>query len=64
MKSTGSLLYILICIGTAMVGYQIHHSEFWSVVNFFFAPISWVVWLICHDVTLTVIKHTFAWFFV
>ena len=64
MRMFGSLFYLLICVGTAMVGYQIHSSMFWSIINFFFTPISWVVWLLSHDVTLTIIKHTFAWFFV
>ncbi len=64
MKSFFQLIYFLICVATAMIGYQIHHSVFWSVINFIFTPISWLVWLVCHDVNLTLIKQTFAFLFV
>lgn len=49
---------------TAMIGYQIHHSLFWSVMDFIFSPVTWAKWFICHDVTLSIIKHAFSWFFV
>ena len=53
------VINFLICLFTAMVGYKIHQSLFWAIVNFFFAPISWIKWLICREVNLTVIKETF-----
>lgn len=46
-----------------MVGYQIHGSFFWAVLDFFFWPFAIVKWLICQQLTLTVIKATFAFFF-
>jgi hypothetical protein len=36
-----SILWIIFCVGTAMIGNSIHHSIFWTVVDFVFAPIAW-----------------------
>jgi hypothetical protein len=58
------LLYTVFSILTAMVGYTIHGSIFWSIIDFFFTPIAIIKWIICHEITLTVIKETFNWFFV
>lgn len=58
------LLYTIFCVLTAMIGHTVHGSILWAICNFFFAPLSWIVWLLCHDVTLSVIKETFTWFFV
>ena len=58
------LLYIIFDTLTAMIGYTIHGSIFWSIIDFFFAPIAWIKWLILHEVTMNVIRNTFTWFFV
>ncbi len=42
-----------------MVGDTINDSGFWAVIDFIFTPLAWAKWLICHEVTLTIIKHTF-----
>lgn len=47
---------------TAMVGYTIHNSFWWSVANFIAAPVSWVWWFCYHEVSVSVIKNTFSWF--
>jgi len=60
--SIGRLLYLLIAIGTAIIGYNIHGNIFYSIANFIFWPISWLVWLINHDVNLTIIKSAFDFF--
>ncbi len=60
---TVSFLYPIFCIITAMVGYHIHGSIFWAIVDWFFAPLAWAKWLICQEVTLSIIKETFAFFF-
>jgi hypothetical protein len=60
----GGLLYLLICAGTGMIGYEKYHSMVWAIVDFFFTPLTWLIWVCSHGVTLTLIKHTFAWFFV
>jgi hypothetical protein len=62
MKRIGSLIYTLTCLATAMIGHTIHHSLFWSIVDFFFTPLAWMKWLICHQVTLSIIKQTFNFF--
>jgi hypothetical protein len=59
-----SLIYTIFSVLTAMIGYTIHGSMFWSIVDFFFTPLAWIKWLICQEVTLKVIKETFTWFFV
>jgi uncharacterized membrane protein len=56
--------WIIFAVITAIIGYEVNQgSVFWAVINFFFWPISWVKWLICHDVTLSIIKNSFAFFF-
>lgn len=57
------LLYLIFAVCTSMIGYHIHNSLFWAIVDFFFTPIAWAKWLICHEVTLSIIKTTFTWFF-
>jgi hypothetical protein len=55
-----NLIYLLFCVAAAMVGYTIHGSICWSIVDFFFWPLALIKWLICHQINLTVIKHTFG----
>jgi hypothetical protein len=62
MKKIGELVYLLLCVATAMVGYTIHGSIFWSIVDFIFTPIALVYWLITHQIDMTVIQHTFDFF--
>ncbi len=63
MKNFYIIFWLLMATATSMVGYNINHSLFWACVNFVFWPISIVKWLICHQLTLSVIKQTFAFFF-
>lgn len=58
----GSFLYLIISICTAMIGYNIHNSIFWSIMDFIFVPFAWIKWIIYHEVTLSIIKDTFSWF--
>ena len=62
-KEFGRLLYTLFSVITAMVGYQIHNSLFWSIVDFFVSPLAWTKWFVCHEVNMTLIKQTFEFFF-
>lgn len=57
-----STINFFISFLTSMIGYQIHNSIFWAIMNFIFWPISWIKWIICHDVNLSIIKETFSWF--
>lgn len=55
--------YVIFNCLTAMIGYHIHSSIFWSIVDWLFAPIVWIKWLICQDVNMTIIRETFSFFF-
>ena len=55
-------LYFIVAIVTAMIGHQIHNSLFWSVVDFIFWPFAWGKWLICKQVSISIIKAAFAFF--
>lgn len=55
-------LYFIFAVATAMVGHTIHGDFFWTVADFFFAPLAWAWWLIFHQVSLTIIRSTFAFF--
>jgi hypothetical protein len=57
-----SFPYILLQLPTAMIGYTIHNSIGWAIVDFLFAPIAWCKWLICQEVNLSIIKETFHFF--
>lgn len=57
------ILYVVFCLITTMIGYTIHGSIFWGIMDFFFAPLAWIKWLVCHEVTISIIKETFPWFF-
>ena len=57
------ILRVLVAVGTAMIGYAMHHSLLWSILDFFFWPLAWVKWIVYQEVTMSIIKQTFAWFF-
>jgi hypothetical protein len=57
-----SFVYLIVAVCTSMIGYAIHHNLFWSVLDFLFCPIVWAKWLICHQVTLSIIHSAFAFF--
>jgi len=55
---------IIFVLLTGMIGYQINnHSLVWAVIDGLFWIFTWIKWIICHDVTWSIIKHTFDWFF-
>ena len=65
----GQFLYFIASVATGMIGYDINvkvlHSWcplFWSIMDFFFSPFAWMKWLICQEVTMTIIKDTFSFF--
>ena len=55
-------IYLLFAVVTAMIGYHIHDSIFWSIMDFLFPIFTWIKWLIFHDVNLSIIKETFSFF--
>jgi hypothetical protein len=58
----GSWLSFIFAVCTAMVGYHIHGSLGWAIINALFSPLAWAKWLICHEVTLKIIAETFSFF--
>ncbi len=48
---------------TSIIGYEIHRSMFWAVVDFFLYPFVWIKWLIFHEVSVSIIDNAFDWFF-
>jgi len=56
-------IYTLFNIATAMIGYNIHGNIFYSIMDFIFAPIAWMWWLIGQDINITIIRDTFSFFF-
>jgi hypothetical protein len=54
------LIILAFKIFVAMVGYTIHGSVFWSIIDFIFSPIVLIKWLIYHEITFEIIKQTFA----
>jgi len=51
------LIYTILCVCTAIIGYRIHGSIFWSIIDFIFMPIAWIKWLICQEVNITLINR-------
>lgn len=47
---------IFIC----MVGYTIHGSIFWSIMDFIFSPFALIKWMVYHQITFVIIQQTFA----
>ena len=58
----GRLYYNFLCLLTAMIGHTMHHSLFWSIIDFILFPLIWAKWLIWHQVNLTIIHKTFESF--
>lgn len=56
------LLLFLFSTFTAIVGFQIHGSVFWAIVDFIFSPLAWLKWLICQEVSISVIREAFSFF--
>ncbi len=58
----GNILYILLGISMAIIGYHIHGNIFWAIIDWLFWPIVLLKWAICHEINLTIIKGAFAFF--
>ena len=58
----GRFIYLILAVATAMIGYTIHSSIFWAIMDFFFMPFAWIKWLVFQEVNLTIIKETFSFF--
>ena len=55
-------LYFIFCVVVAMIGNNIHYSTFWTIIDFIFAPIALVKWIVFQEINMTIIESTFSWF--
>lgn len=62
MKKVSGTAYTIYSVATAMIGYTIHGSLFWSITDIIFCPLVWCKWLICHQVNLSIIEESFRFF--
>lgn len=62
IKSIISFIWPIAAFATALIGYRIHGSVFWAIMDFFFMPFAWAKWFIYQEVNLTIIKSTFEFF--
>lgn len=56
------VFYVIFAAATSMVGYHMHNSILWAIVDWILWPFAWVKWLLFHEVTLNIIKETFSFF--
>lgn len=61
-STIGQLFFIAVAIFTCIIGYHIHGSVFWAIVDWIFWPFAWAKWLLCEEVSISVIKEAFAFF--
>lgn len=54
----------VLAVIVGMLGYRLNDdSLFWGIVDGLFYPIALIKWIICEELTLTLIKNTFPFFF-
>jgi len=54
---------IIFSLPTAIIAYTINgDSIFWAIVDYFLWPLAWLKWIICQEVTVSIIKKSFEWF--
>lgn len=57
-----AIFWFFFALATAIIGFHIHHSIFFSIIDYIFAPFVWIKWVIFQEVNMTIIKASFAWF--
>lgn len=62
MKKLSALIWIVFSLCTARIGFAIHGSYFWAIVDFFFTVFAWLKWILLGQVNITVIKHALGFF--
>lgn len=62
-KIFGGVFYVIFCLLTAAVGMEIHGSKFLAVIDFLFAPLAWLKWVIYKEVCLSLIWNAVEFFF-
>ena len=61
-RTVGSLMYMVFAICTGVIGHKINGSLGWAIVDWLFAPLAWLKWLLCEEVSVTIIKSAFESF--
>lgn len=66
MKKLLNILALPLNVAVAMLGYNVNVAAdsytplFWSVVDFFFGPLALAKWLVCHQLTHSLLVQTFG----
>ena len=54
----------VLAVIVGMIGYKLNNdSLFWGIIDGLFYPIALIKWIVCDELTLTLIKQTFPFFF-
>lgn len=54
---------IIGAVAPAIIGWSMHGSVFYTIMDILFWPLVWCKWLIMQQVTMTIIKNAFSFFF-
>ena len=58
----GGFLYFVFCVCTTMIGQTINDNICLAIIDGIFAPLTWVKWFLCEDVTMSIIAETWRHF--
>jgi hypothetical protein len=58
-----SIFIMMLQFITGVIGWNLHHSVFFTIIDVVFMPIIWLKWFIFQEVNLEFIKNCFNWFF-
>ena len=56
------ILYWIAGLFTSIIGYEIHQSVFYGIMNLLFWPFTWAYWLLTKGVSISLIKQAFEFF--
>lgn len=68
MKTLNQVIYLLVSLGTATLGYRINTIAestcplFWAFMDAVFWPFAWAKWIICNQVNISLIHSVFSQF--
>ena len=63
MENLGRVLYAVLCVCVAMIGYEMHGSVGWAIVDLIFTPVVLIYWLVTQQINLSLLQETFSFFF-
>jgi len=56
-------VYLIIGLLTAIIGKNLHGSNWWALADFIWWPLVWLKWIYYQEVNLTLVVTSFDWFF-